>query len=127
MLKKNALFLILCLSAAVTTYSQRVIIANPASTYAKFMGLESETRTDSVGNQIRVCILPDRSECDEWDFFRGKCGREYSYCALKGCLTQTDSTATSEFAVCICPDSCGSNKRIPLLEFMEQNGDKLIK
>jgi putative hemolysin len=117
---------VLCTSVSITC-SQGLRIANPASAYARFMGLKSKVRTDSLGNQLRVCILPDSTECDEWAFFRGKCGNAFSYCALKGCTTETDTAGTSEFAVCVYSDSLGRTVRVPLLDFMVQHGDTLIK
>ena len=115
---------VLCATVSIA-YSQGKRIANPASAYAKFMGLKSKTRTYNNGSQSRVCILPDSTECDEWTFFRGKSGKEFSYCARKGCVTETDSTGTSQFAVCVCTDSLGRKIKIPLLDFMAQHGDTL--
>lgn len=110
-------------------YSQDKVIPNPASLYVKFLGYKSETRIDNQGNQSRVCIFPDNSECDEWLFFRGICGQKYSYCALKGCDTESfvDTVAHTEYAVCVCSDSLGNKVKTPLLDFMKQHGDVLIK
>jgi len=111
----------------IITYSQNRVIPNPASLYVKFLGYKSEIRIDSLGNQDRVCIFPDGTECNEWDFFRGTCGKEFSYCALKGCETETEFNGTSQFAVCVCTDSLGKKTKTPLLDFMNQHGDTLIK
>ena len=124
---KKVLSTLILLSLVVITYSQNKGIPNPASLYVKFLGYKSIVRTDNQGNQIRVCALPDSTECNEWSFFRGVCGKEFSYCALKGCLTETESTPTSQYAVCVCSDSLGSKVKIPLLDFMDQHGDTLIK
>jgi putative hemolysin len=48
-------------------------LPNPASVYCEQQGYMLEIRTDSVGNQVGICIFPDGSECDEWAFFRGEC------------------------------------------------------
>jgi len=32
----------------------------------------------------KPCFFPDGTNCSMWDFYRGKCGQEWSYCALKG-------------------------------------------
>jgi len=111
----------------VVSNSQNNVIPNPASLYAKFLGYKSIVSIADDGNQRRVCVFPDGTECDEWLFFRGVCGKEFSYCALKGCQTETESTETSQYAVCVCTDSLGNKVRIPLNDFMNQNGDTLIK
>lgn len=126
MIKRAAILVLLC-SLGGLAYSQSNNLVNPASAYAKFLGYKTEMRTDSNGNQSRVCVFPDGSICDTWAFFRGICGKEFSYCTLKGYCTETDSTATSKYAVCVCIDSLGKKTRIPLMEFMEQHGDTLIK
>jgi hypothetical protein len=51
-------------------------MANPASVYCQQQGYQVEIRTASDGSQYGVCIFPDRSECDEWAFFRGECGQD---------------------------------------------------
>jgi putative hemolysin len=48
-------------------------IANPASAYCVEQGGTSEIRTAEDGTQYGVCSFPDRSECEEWAFFRGEC------------------------------------------------------
>jgi putative hemolysin len=58
-------------------------LANPASVYCQGLGYEEETRENELG-QYGVCIFPDGSECDTWDFLAGRCGKEYSYCAQQG-------------------------------------------
>jgi putative hemolysin len=124
---KKILLTSLFYTLVVCCYSQGKGIPNPASLYARFLGYKSEVRVDSTGNQLKVCVFPDGSECDEWAFFRGLCGKEFSYCALKGCQTETETTPTSQFAVCVCTDSLGNKVRISLNDFMNQNGDSLFK
>jgi len=31
-----------------------------------------------------VCVFPDGSECEEWEFMSGRCGLEHSYCVQQG-------------------------------------------
>lgn len=50
-------------------------MANPASLYCQAMAGELEIQTDEAGGQYGVCILPDGKVCEEWEFFRGECGR----------------------------------------------------
>lgn len=44
-------------------------LANPASTYCVQSGGRSEIRSNSEG-QRGVCVLPDGSEVDEWEYYR---------------------------------------------------------
>ena len=48
-------------------------LPNPASTFCAEQGYKLEIRTAADGSQAGFCIFPDRSECDEWAFFRGEC------------------------------------------------------
>ncbi len=57
--------------------SDNVQIANPASKFCVNNGYKLEMRTDSGGGQFGVCVFPDSSECDEWEFFRGECGEKW--------------------------------------------------
>ena len=104
---------------------------NPASAYVAFLGYKEEIRKDDQGNEHTVCIFPNGSECEEWPFFRGICGKEYSYCSRKGCETYSISEDKGAynviFCACGCQDSLGNKKVIPLMKFMEQNGDTIIK
>jgi len=50
-------------------------MANPASTYCIDQGNQIEIRTDADGGQYGVCIFPDRTECEEWAYFRGECNK----------------------------------------------------
>jgi putative hemolysin len=49
-------------------------LPNPAAVYCQEQGYSYEIRTAGDGSQSGVCIFPDGSECDEWEFFRGECG-----------------------------------------------------
>ena len=98
---------------------------NPASLYARFMGYKSEIRTNASG-EYGVCTFPDGSECEEWAFFRGLCGKKFSYCALKGCETGNVQTKGLSYCVCICSDSLGKKDSVRLDIFMEKHGDTLI-
>jgi hypothetical protein len=104
---------------------------NPASAYCAFLGYKEVIRKDSKGNEYGVCIFPDGTECEEWQFFRGQCGQKYSYCSGKGCKTYSKTEDKGSYTViyceCGCLDSLGREQLIPLGKFMEQNGDTLIK
>ena len=56
---------------------------NPAAVFCKQMGYEYKI-VDTPEGQIGKCILPDGSEVDEWEFFKGNVKREYHYCSLHG-------------------------------------------
>ena len=124
---KRALLSTMLFLLVVHVYSQNKVIPNPASLYTKFLGYKTEMKIDSNGNQVKVCIFPNITEYDEWAFFRGKCGSEFSYCARKGCVAETDSTETTLFGVCVCTDSLGRKIKIPIIDFMMQHGDTLYK
>jgi putative hemolysin len=121
-------FFLLSLLADPSTNSR---ISDPASAYCHFMGYREVTRKDAKGAQYCVCIFPDGSECEAWQFFRGICGEEHSYCAKKGCetysITEDKGTYRIISCACGCIDSLGNKKTIPLDQFMKQHGDTLIK
>ena len=50
-------------------------LPNPASVYCEEQGGQVEIRTDD-GGQYGVCLFEDGSECEEWDFYEGKCAPE---------------------------------------------------
>jgi len=88
-------------------------IANPAAVYCKELGYEYQIITDSEGGQSGVCILPDNTTCDEWEFFTGKCGKEFTYCEKHGgkIITTTEGcNVSSECAVCVLPDGTKINE-----------------
>ena len=49
-------------------------LPNPASAYCREQGGHLFVITASDGSQYGVCIFPNGSACDEWDFYRGECG-----------------------------------------------------
>jgi putative hemolysin len=48
-------------------------VPNPASVYCEENGGTVQMAQDAVGGQFGMCVFPDRSECDEWAYFRGDC------------------------------------------------------
>jgi putative hemolysin len=76
-------------------------LANPASVYCEGLGFELELRTDDAGS-FGVCIFPDGSECDEWDFLAGRCGQEHSYCEQQGFLIEAEEE--SNIGKCVFTD-----------------------
>ena len=53
--------------------------ANPAAGYCSALGYETDRTRASA-----YCVFPDKSECEQWNFYRGECGQEWSYCKLQG-------------------------------------------
>lgn len=56
---------------------------NRASDYCEGLGY-TESFQPSYGGQYNICVFPDGTECKSGDFLSGRCGREFSYCALQG-------------------------------------------
>jgi C1A family cysteine protease len=79
-------------------------MANPAAVYCQELGYEYEI-VDASEGQYGVCIFPGGSQCNEWSFLQGKCGRSYSYCARQGydLITKTDgkNPFSREYSVCV--------------------------
>jgi subtilisin family serine protease len=50
-----------------------------------------------------ICIFPDESNCTAWNFYRGKCGQNWSYCAKRGygLKNLTNDEGWGEGAICI--------------------------
>lgn len=48
------------------------------SIYCEKQGYSSAVRKDSTGKEYNVCVFPDGKECNELEFLRGRCGREYA-------------------------------------------------
>ena len=76
-------------------------LANPASVYCQGLDFEEETRENELG-QFGVCIFPDGTECDTWDFLAGRCGLGYSYCVQQGFTLV--ATEESNIGSCIFDD-----------------------
>ena len=55
-------------------------VPNPAAIYCVALGHEFKVVEDEEGNQYGLCIFQDGNACFAWDFYRGKCGQEWSYC-----------------------------------------------
>lgn len=47
---------------------------NPASVFCEQNGNKLEIVTAADGSQSGRCVFPDGSACDEWAYYRGKCG-----------------------------------------------------
>ena len=84
-------------------------ISDPAAVYAAKSGYKYKLLQDGRG----VVVFPDGTECDGWDFYRGKAGQRWSYCELHGGKIEKRSesmgTWKAEYAVCVFADGseCG--------------------
>ncbi len=76
-------------------------IANPASANCVQKGYRLDLRTDAHGNQIGVCVFPDKSECEEWAFFRGECA------PASGTTTTPESSQIANPASAYCEEEGG--------------------
>ncbi len=48
-------------------------IANPASVFCEKNGGRLEFRQDAQNGTTGICVLADKSECEEWAYYRGEC------------------------------------------------------
>jgi putative hemolysin len=79
-------------------------IANPASIHCIEHGGNLSIRTDDSGGQYGVCVFADKSECEEWKFYRGECSN-----STKECSVNSDCVAAS----CCHASSCTSKENAP--------------
>ncbi len=82
------------------------LVGNPAAIYcADIMGYRYSVVNDGAGGQIGVCLMPDDQACDQWDFYAGRCGQNYSYCARQGYITAArhdgQDPYSPDYAVCL--------------------------
>ena len=97
----TVVFLTGCGSPDQGTEDPGVGLANPASLYCQGLGFSEETRENELG-QYGVCIFPDGSECDTWDFLAGRCSQEHSYCVSQG--YQLEAQKDLSIANCVFDD-----------------------
>jgi len=115
-------------------------LPNPAAVYCEKLGYEYQI-IDTEKGQEGLCVISNNLKLNAWDFFKGKVGKEYSYCAKKGYGTKYVSekrgSVSYGYAVCLVPDtshklSSGASKslekkEIPVLELMKINNESLFK
>ena len=68
----------------ISTNGEKVGIPNPSAVYCGKLGYGYKIVTNEKGGQHGVCMLPNKTECMGWNFYRGKCGQEWSYCKQQG-------------------------------------------
>jgi hypothetical protein len=83
-------------------------MANPAAVYCEDLNYHDEIITAADGSQSGICVFPDSTSCDDWAFYRGKCGQKFTFCEQHGFRIETRTenmgTWTAEYAVCIFDD-----------------------
>jgi len=84
-------------------------VPNPAAVYCDSLGYNLETRTDpETGGEVGCCVFPDGSACEEWAFYRGECGQNFTYCEQQGYRIENREedmgTFTVKYAACIFDD-----------------------
>jgi len=57
--------------------------------------------------QRGICIFPDGTECEGWDFFAGQCGQEWSFCEQQGGKIMTVHSHSSPLHRCRINSPCG--------------------
>jgi putative hemolysin len=93
-------------------------IANPAAVFCKKQGGKLEIRNFS-DRQKGFCLFDDGSECDEWDFYNGKCKKGERICKdLCGDGICQEIVCMAIGCPCpetkeSCPIDCGGKTEIP--------------
>jgi putative hemolysin len=82
-------------------------LPDPAVVYSLELGYNVSKVKSQDGSEYHVVIFPDSTSCSVWDFYTGKCGTNWSFCARCGWRTMTekgkDDPYSPEYAVCIEP------------------------
>jgi len=103
-------------------------LPNPAAVYCERLGYQYKI-VKTAEAETGVCIVGRGIEFNAWDFYRGKDGKEYSYCAQYGYDIESERKDEGGFftecAVCV-KRSKGGEERIPMLELMKKNGEPLM-
>ncbi|MFH2028260.1 MAG: C1 family peptidase [Nanoarchaeota archaeon] len=93
-------------------------IKNPAAVYCDELGYDYEL-AETNGGQRGYCVVSDNIKFDEWDFFKGKVGKQYSYCAQQGMNIKTVVDNNVEKPVCV------TNKGI--FTFLSNNDQDMVE
>ncbi len=81
-------------SKPAATVTSQANMPNPASVYCEQTGNDLQIQTADDGSQSGVCVFPDGSECDEWDYFRGVCGPAADNSPTPAILVEATTTAS---------------------------------
>lgn len=105
-------------------------IGNPAAFYCtSVMGYEYKVITNDDGSQKGQCIMPDGLACDQWAFYSGECGPEYSYCALEEMSIETrydgNDPYSSTYGVCTGSEERSEFKISDIIDFNLKPSEKV--
>jgi putative hemolysin len=95
---------------------------NPMTVYCSALGYNTTTVSLTGGDVVRRCVLPDGRAVDEAEFFWGRTGLEYSYCAQQGftAVHLVDSPVCRECTGCILEN--GTTVRVSSLMGLAASG-----
>jgi putative hemolysin len=93
--------------------SNNMQVANPASVFCIENNGTIEIKTDIKGGQYGVCVFWDKSECEEWAFFRGECNAS-AFFGSSGSILECNSDSDCVAASCCHSTSCVSKDKAPL-------------
>jgi len=96
-------FILTFILVILPSVKAEVYFPDPAAVYCEELGYQYKVIKSKEG-EAGICVFPDNSTCDTWEFFNGKCGKEFSICKRLGMniLTKDDgrSPFSREYAVC---------------------------
>jgi len=112
---RDAILFILVFLLFVILVGIASAIPNPASTYCKALGYEHNIINIGFGEK-GLCKVSENRVCNEWEFFAGTCGKEYSFCEKQGYTLEIigDGFNTAQEAVCII-----KGKKVPVFQAMD--------
>jgi putative hemolysin len=102
----------------ITQGAQKIGISNPASVFCKNQGGKVEIRNFKDGEK-GFCVFDDGTECEEWDFYYGKCKKGERVCKdLCGDGICQEIVCMAIGCPCpetkeSCPIDCGEKTEIP--------------
>jgi len=91
-----------------TTGCDKTGLPNPASVHCEEVGGTLDIRTDATGGQVGYCILPDKTECEEWALLRNECQPKNNNIVEPVACTMEAK---------ICPDGSSVGRSGPKCEF----------
>ena len=84
-------------------------LPDQASIYCQKRGFSPEVRVDSTGKEYKVCVFPDGNECDQFEFLREKCGREYKNVTKEQLVKKGLDSIKEDLRKGNCKDGCALN------------------
>jgi putative hemolysin len=104
------------------TNNSNTEIPDPAGYICNELGYKISVRNNKEG-QYGVCIFPDGTECDEWEFYGGLCGQNWSYCEKEGydLVTKNDGKNSYSPIYAVCVDKNTKMEIGSVLELIDSN------